>query len=105
MSGNNTIPSSPFHGEDPSPPLQLDLQMKDRPRLDIILDSELVVLKGTGDDVDPATLSGHVALYLAESTAFKEIKLEFKGKARLPVTWREPYALFTPSLVPFSFLC
>lgn len=58
---------------------------KDRPRLEIILDSETLYLKGTGVDVEPARLSGHVALYLAESTSIKEITLQFRGKARLPV--------------------
>ncbi|KAH8828389.1 hypothetical protein DL96DRAFT_1603061 [Flagelloscypha sp. PMI_526] len=55
-----------------------------RPRLEILLDSDFVTLKGTGTDVEPARLSGHVALYLAESTSIKEITLQFRGKAKLP---------------------
>jgi hypothetical protein len=52
--------------------------------LEIIFNPEIVCLKGTGPDVEPALLSGHVALYLTESTSIKEITLSFRGKARLP---------------------
>lgn len=58
---------------------------KDKPHLEIILDSQCLYLKGTGIDVEPTRLSGHVALYLAEATSIKEITLQFRGKARLPV--------------------
>ncbi|KAL0575550.1 hypothetical protein V5O48_006424 [Marasmius crinis-equi] len=58
---------------------------KERPRLEILLDKESIYLKGTGPDVEPAILSGHVVLYLTESTSIKEITLQFRGKARLPV--------------------
>lgn len=62
------------------------VDMRDKnPRLEILLDKEYIYLKGTGVDVEPARLSGHVALYLAESTSIKEITLQFRGKARLPV--------------------
>lgn len=64
---------------------------KERPRLEIILDKDCIFLKGTGVDVEPARLSGHVALYLAESTSIKEITLQFRGKARLPVPTNESY--------------
>ncbi|KAJ6625826.1 hypothetical protein B0H10DRAFT_593760 [Mycena sp. CBHHK59/15] len=57
---------------------------KERPCLEVHLDSEYLCLKGTGNDVEPARLTGHVALYLAESTPIKEITLQFRGKARLP---------------------
>jgi hypothetical protein len=57
---------------------------KERPHLDVILDSQYLVLKGTGPDVDPTTLSGHVPLFLTEATAIKEITLQFKGKAKMP---------------------
>ena len=57
---------------------------KERPHLDIILDNQYLVLKGTGPDVDPTTLSGHVRLVLTEPTAIKEITLQFKGKATIP---------------------
>lgn len=64
---------------------------KERPRLEILVDSDCLFLKGTGSDVEPALLSGHVALNLTESTSFKEITLKFRGKARLPFT--ESYAM------------
>lgn len=67
---------------------------KDRPRLEIILDKEVIYLKGTGVDVEPARLSGNVALYLAESSSIKEITLQFRGKARLPATTHDPCAVF-----------
>lgn len=52
--------------------------------LEIIFSPEIVYLKGTGPDIEPSLVSGHVALYLTESTSIKEITLSFKGKARLP---------------------
>ena len=64
---------------------------KERPRLEILLDKESIHLKGTGVDVEPGVLSGHVALYLTESTSIKEITLQFRGKARLPVPSHERY--------------
>ncbi|KDQ27462.1 hypothetical protein PLEOSDRAFT_1096822 [Pleurotus ostreatus PC15] len=66
---------------------------KERQRVDIILDSDCLYLKGTGVDVEPALLSGHVILYLVESTPIKEITLQFRGKARLPVPPGESISL------------
>jgi arrestin-related trafficking adapter 4/5/7 len=66
---------------------------KERPRLEILLDNENVFLKGTGVDVEPARLSGHVALYLSESISVKEITLQFRGKARLPVSPHESISI------------
>ncbi|THU94199.1 hypothetical protein K435DRAFT_668900 [Dendrothele bispora CBS 962.96] len=66
---------------------------KERPRLEILLDKESIYLKGTGVDVEPARLSGHVALYLAESTSIKEITLQFRGKARLLAPTHESLSL------------
>lgn len=74
---------------------------KERPRLEILLDKECIFLKGTGIDVEPARLSGHVALYLSESTSIKEITLQFRGKARLPVSSHESYVGY--SLLTFCF--
>jgi hypothetical protein len=65
------------------PPLSQNLH-GERLRLDIVLDSDFICLRGTGVDVDPALLSGHVILSLAEPTSVKEITLLFKGKAKLP---------------------
>ncbi|KAJ7646953.1 hypothetical protein FB45DRAFT_986895 [Roridomyces roridus] len=66
------------------PRLDLDMLEKERPCLEVHLDNEFICLKGTGNDVEPARLTGHVALHLAESTPIKEITLQFRGKARLP---------------------
>jgi hypothetical protein len=57
---------------------------RDKSRLDILLDSPFVVLKGVGNNVEPGLLSGHVALHLTESTAIKHITLHLRGKAHLP---------------------
>ncbi|KAJ7899066.1 hypothetical protein B0H13DRAFT_2337218 [Mycena leptocephala] len=70
--------------------LDPDMRDKERPRLEVHLDNEFLCLKGTGNDVEPARLTGHVALYLAESTPIKEITLHFRGKARLPPSPYEP---------------
>lgn len=51
--------------------------------LDIQVDSPVISLKGVGVDVEPALLTGHVVLYLTESTSIKEITLHFRGKARI----------------------
>ncbi|KIK69112.1 hypothetical protein GYMLUDRAFT_35168 [Collybiopsis luxurians FD-317 M1] len=74
---------------------------KERPRLEIILDKECIFLKGTGPDVEPARLSGHVALCLSESTSIKEITLQFRGKARLPVPPHESISL---NSAPLTFI-
>jgi hypothetical protein len=47
-------------------------------------------LKGTGQDVEPAVLSGNIILNLAERTSFKQITLSFRGKARLPTNAADP---------------
>ncbi|KAJ3896199.1 hypothetical protein GG344DRAFT_37221 [Lentinula edodes] len=74
---------------------------KERARLEIILEKECIFLKGTGVDVEPARLSGHVALYLSESTSIKEITLQFRGKARLPVPSHESISL---NSAPLTFI-
>ncbi|ETW81094.1 hypothetical protein HETIRDRAFT_320746, partial [Heterobasidion irregulare TC 32-1] len=67
---------------------------KDRsPSLDIQVNSDLLVLKGTGVDVAPTLLSGNLVLHLAEATSIKEITLSFRGKARLPPSASEPLML------------
>jgi hypothetical protein len=60
-----------------------------KPHLDILVDTPSIVLKGVGIDVEPALLTGHVALYLTESTSIKAITLHFRGKARIPTL--DPY--------------
>ncbi|KAJ7772729.1 hypothetical protein DFH07DRAFT_913614 [Mycena maculata] len=91
MAFSLTRPSSPVNHpqitQDDDPLVsqsRLDLDMKERPCLVVHLDNEYLCLRGTGNDVEPARLTGHVALYLAESTPIKEITLQFRGKARLP---------------------
>ncbi|KAG2737220.1 hypothetical protein P692DRAFT_201881342, partial [Suillus brevipes Sb2] len=56
----------------------------DKSRIDIILDSDVLALKGTAVDIEPALLSGHVVLTLTEATSIKEINLQFRGKTRVP---------------------
>ncbi|KAJ3826001.1 hypothetical protein EV361DRAFT_378020 [Lentinula raphanica] len=76
------------------PPIDHDMSKdKERPRIEILLDREVLYLKGTGVDVEPARLSGHVALYLSESTSIKEITLQFRGKARLPALSHDSLSL------------
>jgi len=83
------------------PPVEHDMgRDKERPRLEILLDKESIYLKGTGVDVEPARLSGHVALYLAESTSIKEITLQFRGKARLLAPTHDSYVF-----MPLTSLC
>jgi hypothetical protein len=53
------------------------------PPLEIHLDSDLVVLRGAGGDVNPALLTGQVILNLTESTNIKELTLKLEGKAKV----------------------
>lgn len=69
------------------------LQEKSKTSLEIIVEPEILCLKGTGPDVEPALLSGHVVLHLTESTSIKGISLSFRGKARLPAPTHEPCVL------------
>ncbi|KAF8893545.1 hypothetical protein BD779DRAFT_1609885 [Infundibulicybe gibba] len=68
---------------------------KDRPRLEILLDSQCLFLRGAGADTEPVRLSGHVVLSLTESTSIKEITLQFRGKAYLPVPSHDTMTLST----------
>ncbi|KAG2135792.1 hypothetical protein DEU56DRAFT_389049 [Suillus clintonianus] len=65
----------------------------DKSRIDIVLDSEVLALKGTTVDVEPALLSGHVVLTLSEATSIKEINLQFRGKTRVPPPLHDPISL------------
>jgi hypothetical protein len=60
------------------------------PTLEIVLGQEYIHLKGTGRDVDPATLAGTIVLNLTERTSIKGITLQFRGKARLPMHSHDP---------------
>ncbi|KAF9236340.1 hypothetical protein BU15DRAFT_50123 [Melanogaster broomeanus] len=70
---------------------------KERAGIEIVVDSDCLVLKGTGIDVEPTVLSGHVVLHLTERTSIKEITLQFRGKARLPAPLNEALSLNTSS--------
>ncbi len=58
--------------------------------IDLVVNSDVLTLKGTGAEVTPALLSGQIVLDLAESTTVKQITLQFRGKAKLPVE-NEPW--------------
>ncbi|KIY61721.1 hypothetical protein CYLTODRAFT_427384 [Cylindrobasidium torrendii FP15055 ss-10] len=91
----HTGPQPPFHNTDGA-----DVHdAKERPRLEILLDKEVIYLKGTGVDVEPSHLSGHVALYLDQPTSIREITLQFRGKARLP-----PHESITLSSSPLTYI-
>jgi len=98
---NASFPSSPFPLNIPrlastgaptdgqhtyaAPNNPANMGREEKPHLDVILDAAYLALKGTGPDVEPTTLSGHVALYLTEATSIKEITLQFRGKAKIPM--------------------
>ncbi|KAG0694549.1 hypothetical protein DFH29DRAFT_959511 [Suillus ampliporus] len=65
----------------------------DKSRIDIVLDSDVLALKGTAVDVEPALLSGHLILTLSEATSIKEINLQFRGKTRVPPPLNDPISL------------
>ncbi|KAF8149465.1 hypothetical protein B0H34DRAFT_631001, partial [Crassisporium funariophilum] len=58
---------------------------KEKSHLDILLDTPYLTLQGTGPDVEPTRLSGQLSLYLSEPTSIREITLQFRGKARIPM--------------------
>ena len=58
--------------------------------LEIALNSDVLLLKGTGVDVEPALMSGNVVLHLAEATSIREITLQFRGKAILSLNPSDP---------------
>ncbi|SRR5258708_9782560 len=58
--------------------------------IDLVVNTDVLTLKGTGADVTPALLSGQIVLDLAESTPVKQITLQFRGKAKLPPVENEP---------------
>jgi hypothetical protein len=52
--------------------------------IELVVNTDVLTLKGAGAEVTPALLSGQIVLDLAESTPVKEITLQFRGKAKLP---------------------
>lgn len=87
--GSSNLPPHTAH----TPNNSLDVQDRDMTNekhekahsyVDINVNSDTLVLRGTGVDVTPALLSGNVVLHLTEPTSIKEITLQFRGKARIP---------------------
>jgi hypothetical protein len=76
--------SNPTSYLEGSPPWNSASHKGKRSRLDILLDSDCLCLKGTGSDVTPAILSGQVVFTLTESTTVKGINLQFWGAAIVP---------------------
>ncbi|KAI0315687.1 hypothetical protein OF83DRAFT_1084788 [Amylostereum chailletii] len=75
---------APPSSRQPDPDMA-NLKDKDKhPSLEIVVASDVLTLRGTGVDVTPTSLQGHLVLNLVESTSLKEITLQFRGKARLP---------------------
>lgn len=62
---------------------------KNQPSLEIVVPADTLALKGTGQDVNPALLSGNLVLYLNEPTSLKSITLQFRGKAKIPASASE----------------
>jgi hypothetical protein len=65
--------------------------------IDLVVNSDVLTLKGNGVEVTPALLSGQIVLDLAESTTVKQITLQFRGKAKLPPVENEPWVSFPPN--------
>jgi arrestin-related trafficking adapter 4/5/7 len=59
--------------------------------IELVVNTDVLALKGAGAEVTPALLSGQIVLDLAESTSVKEITLQFRGKAKLPPVENEPW--------------
>ncbi|KAI9442547.1 hypothetical protein H4582DRAFT_1929108, partial [Lactarius indigo] len=85
-----------------TPPRHSDPGHK-HPSIEIIVDSDTLILRGTGAEVSPALLSGRVVLHLTESTPVKQITLQFRGKAKLPPIANDPVS-FSNSAMTYT-LC
>lgn len=72
------------------------IKEKERAGIDIVVDSDCLFLKGTGVDVEPVLLKGHILLHLTEPTSIKEITLQFRGKAKLTLASIERCVPFAP---------
>ena len=62
--------------------------------IDLVVNSDVLTLKGNEAEVSPALLSGQIVLDLAEPTTVKQITLQFRGKAKLPPVENEPWVSF-----------
>lgn len=78
----------PFHPAKHSQDMARD---KEKPHLDVLLNNPYLILKGTGPDVESTLLSGQVALVLTEATSIKELTLQFRGKAKIPLQTSDSY--------------
>jgi hypothetical protein len=78
-------------------PHRLDPQDDKHTGIDLVVNSDVLTLKGNGAEVTPALLSGQIVLDLAESTTVKQITLQFRGKAKLPPVENEPWVPFPPN--------
>jgi hypothetical protein len=65
--------------------------------IELVVNADVLTLKGMGAEVTPALLSGQIVLVLAESTPVKEITLQFRGKAKLPPVENEPWVSCLPN--------
>jgi hypothetical protein len=68
--------------------------------IDLLVNSDVLTLKGNGAEVTPTLLSGQIVLDLAESMTVKQITLQFRGKARLPPVENEPWVSFPLECFP-----
>ncbi|THH02257.1 hypothetical protein EW026_g557 [Hermanssonia centrifuga] len=101
FSTSTGLQSNPYHGtQSPHPTytaqtdeMHREKAEKGHPSVDIAVNSDTLILRGTGVDVEPALLSGNVVLHLSEATSIKEITLQFRGKARIPPSANESLAL------------
>jgi hypothetical protein len=79
-SGANT-PGGSFHGSSHSG--YANHSHAAHHSLEIVLDSENLVMRGAGGDMNPAYLSGRVELELTDKTNIKEIIMNLTGKAKV----------------------
>lgn len=82
-SGANTPGGSFHHGHGSSTPGYGSLAHAAHHSLEIVLDSENLVMRGAGGDMNPAYLSGRLELDLAEKTNVKEVIMNLTGKAKV----------------------
>ncbi|PPQ65559.1 hypothetical protein CVT24_010822 [Panaeolus cyanescens] len=69
-----------------------------KPQISIALDQPYIVLNGTGPDVESSRMSGKVVLTLPEATSLRDLTLQFRGKARIPMPASESLINNTASI-------
>ena len=88
------ILTSPLHHALPGLPSHQDSAQKrddKQTSIEIIVNTDVLTLRGAGVEVTPALLSGQVVLDLAESTPLRQITLQFRGKAKMPPVENETW--------------